>query len=385
VKLRILVIHLGFALTGIVTTMLGPLLPLFATQWHFNDAQAGRLFLVQFIASPTGSLVASKVLSRWGAAWTVPIGMFMIAFGVTSVSLGTLASAIVGIALYGAGLGFALPSTNLLVFEMVKDESAAALNILNFSWTLGALAAPMAITAMLQPIGLRGFLLLVGALILIIAAIEVVAFPKRGVVEPSVRQGKLAPDQRVLFAVMAFVFLFLYVGIENGFAGWVPTFSIRSQQTSPGMTAFVQSSFWAAILMGRLMAPLALRAVSPVRLVLFGLAAAATGILLAVGSPSVPVLEAGVLLSGFGLAAVFPTGISIFAEWYGTGGTGSIVLGCCGLGGALVPWLVGVVSDRSHNLRLGLAVTLACLVVAALAFHKLSSAAHRSRSTAARA
>jgi hypothetical protein len=34
---------------------------------------------------------------------------------------------------------------------------------------------------------------------------------------------------------------------------------------------------------------------------------------------------------------------------------------------------------------LGLAVTLACLVVAALAFHKLSSAAHRSRSTAARA
>jgi MFS transporter, FHS family, glucose/mannose:H+ symporter len=385
VKLRILVIHLGFALTGIVTTMLGPLLPLFATQWHFNDAQAGRLFLVQFIASPTGSLVASKVLSRWGAAWTVPIGMFMIAFGVTSVSLGTLPSAIVGIALYGAGLGFALPSTNLLVFEMVKDESAAALNILNFSWTLGALAAPMAIIAMLQPIGLRGFLLLVGALILIIAAIEVVAFPKRGVVEPSVRQGKLAPDQRVLFAVMAFVFLFLYVGIENGFAGWVPTFSIRSQQTSPGMTAFVQSSFWAAILMGRLMAPLALRAVSPVRLVLFGLAAAATGILLAVGSPSVPVLEAGVLLSGFGLAAVFPTGISIFAEWYGTGGTGSIVLGCCGLGGALVPWLVGVVSDRSHNLRLGLAVTLACLVVAALAFHKLSSAAHRSRSTAARA
>jgi FHS family glucose/mannose:H+ symporter-like MFS transporter len=363
--------------------MLGPILPLLAAQWHLNDAQAGRLFLVQFIASPTGALIASKVLARWGAAWTVPIGMFLIAVGVSTIAVGTFSLAMVGIALYGAGLGFALPSTNLLVVEMVKNESAAALNILNFSWTLGAVAAPMAISAMLKPVGLHGFLLLLGSVVLVIAAIETIAFPKRAPVETAVRQGKLPPDLRVYFAALAFVFLFLYVGIENGFAGWVPTFSIRSHQTSTQATAMVQSSFWGALLVGRLVAPLILRALTPGKLVLAGLGMAAAGIVLAIASPSMTILEAGVLLTGFGLSSVFPTAIAIFAEWYGTGGAGSIVLGCCGLGGAVVPWLVGEVSNRSQNLRLGLGVTLVSIAVAAVAYRKMSGAVRSPRVTAA--
>jgi fucose permease len=385
VKLRILVIHFGFALTGIATTMLGPILPLLATQWHFNDAQAGRLFVVQFIASPTGAFIASKVLSRWGAAWTVPIGMFLIAVGVCAVAIGTLPFAVLGIALYGAGLGFALPSTNLLVYEMVQDKSAAALNILNFSWTIGALAAPMAISASLKPIGLRGFLLLLSALVLIIAAIEALAFPKKAPVAASVRQGKLSSGNRIYYAIFAFLFLFLYVGIENGFAGWVPTFSLRSHHTSENMTAFVQSSFWAAILVGRLFAPIVLRALKAPKLIYAGLITSAVGVLFAVASPSAWVLEAGAILCGLGLSAVFPTAIAIFAEWYGTGGTGSIVLGVCGIGGAVVPWLVGIVSERSASLRSGIAVTLACLIAAALAFHQMSAATRSRLANTARA
>jgi len=372
VKIKIAIVHLGFALTGIVTTLLGPILPLLAAQWHLNDAQAGRLFLVQFIASPTGALIASKVLSRWGATWTVPIGMFLIAGGVSTVGLGTLPFALIGIALYGLGLGFALPSTNLLVVEMVTEGQAAALNILNFSWTLGAVLAPVAISAMLRPVGLRGFLFLLGGTVLLIAVAETLAFPKGGAVSASTRRGKIAPALRLTFAALTLAFLFLYVGIENGFSGWVPAFSMRSQHTSPATTAWLQSSFWASILLGRLMAPLVLRVLRPSLFIVTGLAVATCGIMLAIVSPTMPVLEAGVILSGLGMAGVFPTAIAVFAEWYGTGGTGSIVLGCCGFGGAMVPWLVGVVSNRSQNLRLGLVVTLACTAAAALLYWRMS-------------
>ena len=381
-NIKIGTIHLGFALTGIVTTMLGPILPLLATQWHLNDAQAGRLFLVQFIASPTGALIASKVLSRWGATWTVPIGMFFIAGGVATVGIGTFPAAIVGIALYGIGLGFALPSTNLLVVELVSEGQAAALNILNFSWTLGALAGPFAIAAMLKPVGLRGFLFVLAALVLAIAVIEALAFPKGNVVSASTRHGKIAPSMRLSFALLTAFFLFLYVGIENGFAGWIPTFSIRSQHTSAKLTAIVNSSFWAALLLGRLLAPLVLRILREGTLIISGLALATFGIVLAVVSPSMPILEAGVLISGLGLAPVFPTAIAIFAEWYGTGGAGSIVLGCCGFGGAAIPWLVGVVSDRSQNLRLGLAVTLACTAAAALLYWLMRNVAREPKAQA---
>jgi MFS transporter, FHS family, glucose/mannose:H+ symporter len=369
VKTKILIIHLGFALTGIVTTMLDPLLPQFISHWHLNDARAGHLFWFQFVASPAGALIASKVLSRWGATWTVPIGMLLIAGGVSTITVGTIGMVQLGIALYGLGLGFALPSTNLLIVEMVSEKQASALNLLNLSWTLGALAGPYAI----HLVDLRWFLFTLAAMVLSIAVIEALAFPKGNVVSADTRHGKLVSPHRLAFALLMFFFMFLYVGIENGFIGWVPTFSIRSQHTSANWTAFVNSSFWAALLAGRLGAPLVLRRAQERSVIIAGLAISALGIVLAVVSPSLLVLEIGVLLSGLGMAAIFPTAIAIFTEWYGTGGAGSAVLGLCGLGGAVVPWLVGVVSYRSQNLRLGLSVTLACTAISALLLWRISN------------
>ena len=103
-------------------------------------------------------------------------------------------------------------------------------------------------------------------------------------------------------------------------------------------------------------------------MIIAGMAISNVGILVAICSPNLLALELGVLLGGFGMSAIFPTAIAIFTEWFGTGGTGSIVFGLCGLGGALVPWLVGIVSNRSHNLRLGLTVPIACLALATLVF-----------------
>jgi FHS family glucose/mannose:H+ symporter-like MFS transporter len=382
VKTKILLVHVGFALTGVVTTMLAPILPLLASQWHLNDAQAGRLFLVQFIVSPSGAVVAAKVLSRWGASWTVPIGMILIAFGAVTMSFGTFSLVMLGIGIYSLGLGFALPSTNLLVVELVSEHQASALNILNFSWTLGAVLAPLAISAM-KSVGLRGFLLAVGAIVFLIGVIEAAAFPKGHVVSASTRNGKLAPSHRLAFAVVTFLFLFLYVGIENGFSGWVPTFTMRSQHLSDSAANLMQSSFWASLLLGRLTAPLVLRLLREGTFIVSGLALAALGILLAILSPSVPVLEAGVVLAAFGLAGVFPTGMAIFAEWYGTSGAGSIVFGLCGLGGALVPWLVGIVSTRTHDLRIGFVIPLACVALASVLYGRMAAYTRRAHLAAA--
>ncbi|MGZ4813859.1 MAG: MFS transporter [Terriglobales bacterium] len=367
-KFKIAMVYLGFALTGIVTTMLGYILPLLAARWALNDAQAGRLFLAQFVASPTGALIASRVLSRWGAARTVPIGMLLIAAGVITVATGSLTLGVVGISLYGLGLGFALPSTNLLVVEMVHTGRAAALNLLNFMWTVGALAAPLAISRSLHPLGLKGFLALLAAAVLIVGLVEATAFPKHSAAGTAIQRGTIEQNKRLAFAVLSFLFLFLYVGIENGFAGWVPTFTIRAQHATSDITADVQSSFWGAILLGRLVAPLVLRKLTSNQVIVGGLSLATAGIALASASRSMAALETGVLLTGLGLSAVFPTAIAVFAETFGTGGAGSIVLGVCGLGGAAIPWLVGVVSNESHSLRLGLAVTLLCSVAAGMVY-----------------
>ena len=373
-RLRLIIIHVGFALTGVVTTMLGPILPILSANWSLNDAQTGRLFTAQFVSSVTGSLIASRVLARWGTAVTVCVGMFFIAIGVACLATGAFSTGLVGIALFGIGLGFALPCTNLWVSELVQENRASALNLLNFSWTVGAVSAPVVIASLLKPIGFRGLMLLLAGCCTGIALIEAGSVRVRAMQSDTERlPGRLQPAAKMWFAVLTTVLLFLYVGVENGFSGWVPLFTTRMQHGSLSLVAWVQSGFWASILVGRLIAPLILRRTTTRTVVFNGLMLGAIGITLTVVSNGVLTLALGVILSGFGLSAVFPTMIAIFTDEYGTGGGGSIVLGVCGMGGALIPWLVGVVSFESTSLRLGLAVTLVSTLLALIVFWRIDS------------
>ncbi len=50
----ILAAQIAFLPTGILTTLLGPMLPILIARWGLSDQQAGNLFLVQFLASLAG-------------------------------------------------------------------------------------------------------------------------------------------------------------------------------------------------------------------------------------------------------------------------------------------------------------------------------------------
>ncbi len=397
-KIRIAVIHLGFALTGVVTTLLGPILPLLSSQWNLNDAQAGSLFTAQFVSAVAGSFVASRVLARWGTGWTVAIGMFSIAAGVSALGLGNPSLGVAGICLFGVGLGFALPATNLLIVELMPEQRVAALNILNFSWTVGAWSGPLMIASAQASIGLRKFSFVLAAAFVVISIFEFAVLPNakgtmigtrgagRGARQTNpptpTQAGNLPAEKRLVFAVLTCLFLMLYVGVENGFSGWLSVLTGRIHQGSPHTMAFVQSSFWGALLVGRLLAPAVVRLLQPGKLMIAGLAGAAAGVAGTIVSSGVVTLEMAVLLCGLGMAPLFPTAVAIFTEGYGTGAGGSIVLGLCGIGGATIPSLVGLVAAYSNSLRTGFMVTLCCVMFALLTFGRLQDLA-RSESRSA--
>ena len=74
-------------------------------------------------------------------------------------------------------------------------------------------------------------------------------------------------------------------------------------------------------------------------------------------------VSSGAGLAGLGMAAVFPTTFAIFTRQFGRQAsqlTGFVfVLG--GVGGALIPWLVGFISARFGDLRMGLLIPLFCV------------------------
>ena len=75
-------LHLGFALTGIGTVLLGSILPRLSAQWHLRDKDAGLLLLVQFATSASGALLVRRNLWKalacgYGLIGAGAIGIFL--------------------------------------------------------------------------------------------------------------------------------------------------------------------------------------------------------------------------------------------------------------------------------------------------------------------
>ena len=68
----------------------------------------------------------------------------------------------------------------------------------------------------------------------------------------------------------------------------------------------------------------------------------------------------GAGLAGLGFAAIYPTTIAVFLRTFGERAAASAapIFATGGLGGAVIPSLVGTVSDRYDSLRAGLVVPL---------------------------
>ena len=136
------VIHAGFVLAGIVTTLLGPILPILIARWAMSDEHAGLFFTMQFIGNIAGILSLSFLITRRGYGVTLAIGFGFIAIGIAALNSGNEVAALGAAALYGYGLGLTLSGTNLWVADVAGPNRASALNIANLAWGIGAIVCP---------------------------------------------------------------------------------------------------------------------------------------------------------------------------------------------------------------------------------------------------
>ena len=86
----------------------------------------------------------------------------------------------------------------------------------------------------------------------------------------------------------------------------------------------------------------------------------------------------GAVLAGLGLASIFPISVSLLPRWFGDSVTSisSPVFASGNTGGAVLPWLVGVVSTHTGSLRSGFIVPLVG-VAAMLGFYVMQGASRR--------
>lgn len=353
----------AFVPIGIVTVLLGPLLPALSAKWSLNYTQAGSLFTVQFLASTVGVALSGLCVSRWGFRFAIKTGLLSMAAGVAALPHGSRILGALCIALYGLGLGLAIPAANLLVADVNPFRRSAALNRLNFSWSAGAVACPFLVAAAVRRSELP-LLLAAFAGVLFLVCLGIAAMPLH-IVEPhATRTDKAKNTARVdwrsaslpLFAAL----FFLYVGVENSVGGWIASYA-KTFGTGPFDLALISPSFfYSALMIGRWLASLLLHRIADVTLARAGLLMACAGMVWLLFSHAVPNVLLGASIAGFGLAAVYPITISLLSQEFGdaTSRMGSVMFTMANFGGAFMPWLLGYSSNRFGSLRAGMVVPL---------------------------
>lgn len=365
------VIHLGFVLAGIVTTLLGPILPVLIMHWRLTDAQAGLFFSAQYFAALAGSLTLSTLLVWRGYKVVLVAGFTFIAVGVSLLLHGNHIAGLVFTAVYGYGLGLILSSVNLWVAEVAEEHRAAAdLSIVNVAWGTGAIICP-ALVVFAQKSGIVPRMLLGVGVVSVSLAVALALLhvePRAKSFERSrpVENGSAA--EKRTFVLMG-SFFFLYVGSESSVGGWIAALAKRMGTGHADLWALAPMFFWGGLIAGRVLAPFVLRRVKEERLLGGGLLAGVAGSLALLEVRNFGDIAVCAVAIGLSFAAIYPILVASLVRAFGSGArrVGSIMFAMASLGGAMVPWLVGEISTRTDALRAGLlAPAASCAIMISL-------------------
>ena len=358
-------LYSGFVLTGVVNTVLGPILPWLATRWSLSDAAAGSLFTVQFAGSLTAGALSGLIASRIGVGRTMALGYALMGLGLVTMTASARAVGVAGIAAAGVGLGCVIPLTNLMAARLTPARAAGALGAVNLCWGLGAAMWPLIVATSVRRSSLATAIV---AVCVLLAAMAVpfarAVFPADAAPGDREHGGQAVPLSLVRLAVFG-ACIALYSGVESAIGGWVTEYARRiAVEAAADRWELAASVFWGGVTAGRAVVAVWLTRRWETPALLGGLVAVASAVGLLLAGPGVGVVLAAALLCGAGLSPIFPVTVAALAREFPTRLAGPMVaLGS--LGGGVLPWVVGAISDRSGSLAIGFAALEVFVVVLA--------------------
>ncbi|MGD0611755.1 MAG: MFS transporter [Anaerolineales bacterium] len=362
-----------FICLGLSSAIIGPTLPSLAAQTHTQLGSMGQMFLFGSAGYSLGTIVGGRLLDRVRGHPVLGIAQLCAGASIFFIPIAPWFWLLLTIVTFkGFAEGFINTGANLLLIWTHGEKVSPYMNGLHFFFGLGAVVAPFLVA---QEAGvtngyhwvywaLAAFMLLVGLRMLTLpGSPHPVPQPKEGKKEFTVAR-KYYP-----LVVTAALFLFFYVGAEITLSGWVYTYAVTLHLASAVGAAYLNSGFWLAFTLGRLISIPAATRFKPRQILpaaLFCcLSLLAVGILFP-GSRSI--LWIMTLGLGFCMAPIWPTGFTLAGQSINmTGRISGIVLLGDSFGGMVLPWLVGQVIGTAGP-RVMVPLIFGSLVMCFLAF-----------------
>ena len=259
---------------------------------------------------------------------------------------------------------------NTLLVWVHRERVGPFMNALHFFFGVGAVLAPIIIAGLVALSGSITWAYWALALLALPAALWLL--PRPSPAAPAAAEDEPTSGVKLALVALIALILFLYVGAELGFGGWIYTYALTLGLGTATSAATLTSAYWGALTLGRLLGiPVAAR-VRP-RWILAG---SLLGGLLSIGlimlwPQSSVALWAGTLGMGLFTGPVFATVMVLAGRHMSITGqvTGGFFVGSS-LAGMFLPWLIGqlFVPAGPHVLLVAVMVSLALALGALGAF-----------------
>ena len=333
---------LAFIGIGLIAGVLGPTLPGLAENTASRLNQISVVFTTQALGWMVGSYFSGRLYDRRpghpfiGSLILLAAAMFAITPIVSNLTILAAALFIVGF-----GGGAIDVGGNTLLIWVHRQEVGSRMNALHFFFGVGSLMAPLIVAQSISASGDITWAYWLIALLLIPPGIYLLRTPSP--TNSLAASESETEDTRWLLVVLITMMFFLFVGAELAFGGWIYTYAISLGQATVTTAGYINSLFWGALTLGRLLSiplPDRVRARTLLFVDIIGLVISLLLLLFASHVPGVIwIATAGM---GLSMANVFPT-LMLLAEHHLniTGRITSWFLVGASLGGMVVPWLIG--------------------------------------------
>ncbi len=377
----------SFFAFGFVDNLKGPLLPEILRTEGMSYAQGGTFFLAAYVGFIIATLTTGVLADMLSNRLVLLLSAVCLIIGAGGLNVATsLLMLNLSMAIIGLGLGGIEVGANSLMVELHSLHRARYLNLLGTFHGVGALTVPL-VAAWLIAVPLRWQQIFLSTALLALPLLAVFGLTRTpAAASPATAAASLTPagparrwswseTLRIGFTWrMGWFYLLIcsYVAAELGLAAWMVEYLQEEQHVGITLSSLYLSSFFGLIILGRFFGSWWVERIGYLRMIAYAMCGTFICLVGGIFGP-----DGGwtwmLPLSGIFMSIVFPTVAAAVAAAHPTnvGSIFGLLFTFGGVGGALGPWVIGLVS-HAYGLSWGLAATLGFCAIAIVALSVLS-------------
>jgi fucose permease len=331
---------------GMIAAMLGTILPELSSRFQLSPSQNGTIAFAQALGLIIASLCAGPLIDNQGKKLGIALGLALISIALFALPRSPgFRTILLLLFLLGVGGGITVTGANALASDVGEAHRAAALNLANLFFGLGAMATPLIAANLFKRDSVR-LCYTVATLTVVTLVVEAVTkMPGPTGAGRFVMAGASEALGRPLLFLVGF-FLFLYVSCEVGIWNWLPRHLIAQGIPESRALNILSLGFALGMLIGRVgILPVVAR-VPAVTVTLVGSVAMAITTFLMLRTKTAGAAWVLVFLAGLSMAPVFPTTLAIVGDAFPrmTGTAIGFVITCGWTGLAVSSRIIGAIA-----------------------------------------